>query len=170
MKSAVVLQARGDTASPAERQALAMMDQSNIAKVLDGGATGTGRPYFVMELVQGVPITEFCGQNRLPAEERIKLFIPVCQAIQSAHHKGIIHRDIKPTNILVTLNGGVPMPMVIDFGVAKATNQRLTERTLFTNYATMIGTPSACSAQADGTARGRTPQGSSRKQLLLGKS
>jgi len=90
----------------AERQALALMDHPNIAKVLDGGATDTGRPYFVMELVQGVPITEFCDRNRLPARERIKLFITVCQAIQSAHQKGIIHRDLKPTNILVTLDGG----------------------------------------------------------------
>jgi hypothetical protein len=131
----------------AERQALALMDHPNIAKVLDGGATDTGRPYFVMELVQGVPITEFCDQNRLPTEERIKLFIPVCQAVQSAHQKGIIHRDLKPTNILVTLNAGVPMPMVIDFGVAKATNQKLTEKTVFTNYAAMIGTPAYMSPE-----------------------
>ncbi len=131
----------------AERQALALMDHPSIAKVLDGGATDTGRPYFVMELVQGVPITEFCDRNRLPAEERIKLFIPVCQAIQSAHQKGIIHRDLKPTNILVTLNAGVPMPMVIDFGVAKATNQKLTEKTYFTDYATMIGTPAYMSPE-----------------------
>jgi WD40 repeat protein/serine/threonine protein kinase len=131
----------------AERQALALMDHPNIAKVLDGGATDTGRPYFVMELVQGVPITEFCDKNRLPAEERIKLFILVCQAIQSAHQKGIIHRDIKPTNILVTLNAGVPVPMVIDFGVAKATQQKLTEKTVFTNYATMIGTPAYMSPE-----------------------
>src|ERR1035437_2325997 len=131
----------------AERQALALMDHPNIAKVFDAGATGTGRPYFVMELVQGVPITEFCDQNRLPAEERVKLFITVCQAIQSAHQKGIIHRDLKPTNILVTLNAGVPMPLVIDFGVAKATNQKLTEKTLFTNYATMIGTPAYMSPE-----------------------
>jgi WD40 repeat protein/serine/threonine protein kinase len=131
----------------AERQALALMDHPNIAKVLDGGATDTGRPYFVMELVQGVPITEFCDRNRLPARERIKLFITVCQAIQSAHQKGIIHRDLKPTNILVTLDGGVPMPMVIDFGVAKATQQKLTEKTVFTNYATMIGTPAYMSPE-----------------------
>jgi hypothetical protein len=131
----------------AERQALALMDHPNIAKVLDGGATDTGRPYFVMELVQGVPITEFCDKNRLGAEERIKLFIQVCQAIQSAHQKGIIHRDLKPTNILVTLNAGVPHPMVIDFGVAKATQQKLTEKTVFTNYATMIGTPAYMSPE-----------------------
>ena len=131
----------------AERQALSLMDHPNIAKVLDGGATDTGRPYFVMELVQGVPITEFCDKNRLPAEERIKLFIQVCQAIQSAHQKGIIHRDLKPTNILVTLNAGVPHPMVIDFGVAKATQQKLTEKTLFTNFATMIGTPAYMSPE-----------------------
>jgi len=131
----------------AERQALALMDHPNIAKVLDAGLTDTGRPYFVMELVQGVPITEFCDKNHLSIAERIKLFIPVCQAIQSAHQKGIIHRDLKPTNILVTLNAGVPHPMVIDFGVAKATNQKLTEKTLFTNYATMIGTPAYMSPE-----------------------
>ena len=131
----------------AERQALALMDHPNIAKVLDAGATETGRPYFVMELVQGVPITEFCDQNRLPTQERVKLFITVCQAIQSAHQKGIIHRDLKPTNILVTLNAGVPMPLVIDFGVAKATNQKLTEKTIFTNYGAMIGTPAYMSPE-----------------------
>src|SRR5438128_1105531 len=120
----------------AERQALALMDHPNIARVLDGGATESGRLYFVTELVQGVPITEFCDKNRLPARERINLFIAVCQEIQSAHQKGIIHRDIKPSNILVTLNGGVPVPKVIDFGIAKATNQKLTEKTLLTNYAT----------------------------------
>lgn len=141
----------------AERQALALMDHPNIAKVLDGGATDTGRPYFVMELVQGVPITEYCDQNQLPAQERVKLFILVCQAIQSAHQKGIIHRDIKPTNILVTLNAGVAVPMVIDFGVAKATQQKLTEKTVFTNYATMIGTfspPSRAHAKAHDEAPG----------------
>jgi WD40 repeat protein len=132
----------------AERQALALMDHPNIAKVLDGGATDTGRPYFVMELVQGVPITEFCDKSRLSAQERIKLFLPVCQAIQSAHQKGIIHRDLKPANILVTLNpDGSGHPMVIDFGVAKATNQALTEKTLFTRYAAMIGTPAYMSPE-----------------------
>ena len=131
----------------AERQALALMDHPNIAKVLDAGATETGRPFFVMELVKGVPISTFCDKNNLRAEDRLNLFIPVCQAIQHAHHKGIIHRDIKPSNILVTLNDGVPHPMVIDFGIAKATNQRLTEKTLFTNYAQMIGTPAYMSPE-----------------------
>jgi eukaryotic-like serine/threonine-protein kinase len=133
----------------AERQALALMDHPNIAKVLDGGATASGRPYFVMELVQGIPITRFCDQNHLSAEERLKLFIAVCQAIQHAHQKGIIHRDLKPTNVLVTLNdpAAAGHPMVIDFGVAKATNQKLTEKTLFTNFATMIGTPAYMSPE-----------------------
>jgi WD40 repeat protein/serine/threonine protein kinase len=131
----------------AERQALALMDHPNIARVLDGGATETGRPYFVMEVVQGLPITEFCDKNHLPSAERVKLFIPVCHAIQSAHQKGIIHRDVKPSNILVTLNGGVAVPKVIDFGVAKATNQKLTEKTLFTNYGMMVGTPAYMSPE-----------------------
>lgn len=131
----------------AERQALALMDHPSIARVLDGGTTDTGRPYFVMELVQGVPITEYCDKNRLPAAERLKLFVGVCHAIQSAHQKGIIHRDIKPSNVLVTIEHGEPMPKVIDFGIAKATNQKLTEKTLFTNYATMIGTPAYMSPE-----------------------
>jgi serine/threonine protein kinase/WD40 repeat protein len=132
----------------AERQALALMDHPNIARVLDGGATETGRPYFVMELVQGVPITEFCDKNRLSAEQRLRLFVPVCQAIQSAHQKGIIHRDLKPTNILVTLNpDGSGFPKVIDFGVAKATSQKLTEKTLFTAHGMMVGTPAYMSPE-----------------------
>lgn len=131
----------------AERQALAMMDHPNIARVLDGGATETGRPFFVMELVHGVPITEFCDKNKLSAQERLELFLPVCQAIQSAHHKGIIHRDIKPSNVLVTLHHGDPMAKVIDFGIAKATNQKLTEKTLFTNFSQMIGTPAYMSPE-----------------------
>ncbi|MBI1177568.1 protein kinase [bacterium] len=131
----------------AERQALAMMDHPNIAKVLDAGATDTGRPYFVMELVRGVPITEYCDKNKLSTQERLNLFIPVCQAIQHAHQKGVIHRDIKPSNVMVTLNDGEPHPMVIDFGIAKATNQKLTEKTLFTNYAQMIGTPAYMSPE-----------------------
>src|SRR5437870_521653 len=124
----------------AERQALAMMDHVNIARVLDAGATASGRPYFVMELVHGVPITKYCDDNHLTPLARLELFVPVCQAIQHAHQKGIIHRDIKPSNVLVTLYDGKPVPKVIDFGVAKATEQKLTERTLFTQYGTMVGT------------------------------
>jgi eukaryotic-like serine/threonine-protein kinase len=124
----------------AERQALAMMDHVNIARVFDGGTTENGRPYFVMELVHGVPITKYCDDNRLTPRERLELFVPVCQAIQHAHQKGIIHRDIKPSNVLVTLYDGKPVPKVIDFGVAKAVEQKLTERTLFTQYGTLVGT------------------------------
>jgi serine/threonine protein kinase/tetratricopeptide (TPR) repeat protein len=124
----------------AERQALAMMDHVNIARVLDAGTTESGRPYFVMELVHGVPITNYCDDNHLTPRERLELFVPVCQAIQHAHQKGIIHRDIKPSNIMVTLYDGKPVPKVIDFGVAKATEQKLTERTLYTQYGTMVGT------------------------------
>ncbi|MBW1903375.1 MAG: serine/threonine-protein kinase, partial [Deltaproteobacteria bacterium] len=131
----------------AERQALAMMDHANIAKVLDAGATETGRPYFVMELVTGVSITEYCDKNNLSTKERLALFIQVCNAIQHAHQKGIIHRDIKPTNVMVTRQEGRPMPKVIDFGIAKAINQRLTEKTLFTRYAQMIGTPTYMSPE-----------------------
>jgi eukaryotic-like serine/threonine-protein kinase len=125
----------------AERQALALMDHPNIAKVLDAGATDSGRPYFVMELVKGVSITDFCDKNRLAPAARLKLFLDVCQAIQHAHHKGVIHRDIKSSNVLVALHHGVPVVKVIDFGIAKATGQKLTERTLFTAHGQMIGTP-----------------------------
>ncbi len=131
----------------AERQALALMDHPNIAKVLDAGATETGRPFFVMELVRGIKITEYCDQNRLPTRERLELFIQVCQAIQHAHQKGIIHRDIKPSNILVTLHDGVPVPKVIDFGIAKATQGRLTDQTLFTAFEQFIGTPAYMSPE-----------------------
>jgi serine/threonine protein kinase/WD40 repeat protein/tetratricopeptide (TPR) repeat protein len=124
----------------AERQALAMMDHVNIARVLDAGATESGRPYFVMELVHGVPITKYCDDNQLTPRERLELFVPVCQAIQHAHQKGVIHRDIKPSNVMVTLYDGKPVPKVIDFGIAKATEQKLTERTLFTQYGAMVGT------------------------------
>ena len=131
----------------AERQALAMMDHPNIAKVLDAGATETGRPYFVMELVIGISITECCDANNLSTKDRLGLFIQVCNAVQHAHQKGIIHRDIKPSNIMVTQRDGVPVPKVIDFGIAKATNQRLTEKTLFTRYAHIIGTPAYMSPE-----------------------
>jgi serine/threonine protein kinase/tetratricopeptide (TPR) repeat protein len=124
----------------AERQALAVMDHVNIARVFDGGTTETGRPYFVMELVHGVPITRYCDDNHLTPRERLELFVPVCQAIQHAHQKGVIHRDVKPSNVMVTLYDGKPVPKVIDFGMAKATEQKLTERTLFTQYGTLVGT------------------------------
>ena len=116
----------------AERQALAMMDHPNIAKVLDAGTTDVGRPYFVMELVRGIRITDYCDEAQLSTKERLDLFIKVCQAIQHAHQKGIIHRDIKPSNILVTLHDGVPVPKVVDFGIAKATERRLTDTTVYT--------------------------------------
>ena len=125
----------------AERQALALMDHPNIAHVLDGGQTVAGRPYFVMDLVRGVPITQFCDDNHLAVRERLELFVSVCQAVQHAHHKGIIHRDLKPSNVLVMMHDDVPVAKVIDFGIAKATGQQLTEKTLFTNFAQMIGTP-----------------------------
>ena len=138
----------------AERQALALMDHSNIAKVLDAGATETGRPYFVMELVRGIKITDYCDQNGLSTRERLDLFIQVCRAIQHAHQKGVIHRDIKPSNILVTVDDGVPLPKVIDFGIAKATEGKLTDQTVFTAFEQFIGTPAYMSPeQAEMSAR-----------------
>ena len=131
----------------AERQALAMMDHPNIARVLDAGTTELGRPYFVMELVRGIKITEYCDQNNLTTKERLDLFIKVCQAIQHAHQKGIIHRDIKPSNILVTLHDGVPVPKVIDFGIAKATEGRLTDATVYTQLHQFVGTPAYMSPE-----------------------
>src|SRR5271154_1769982 len=131
----------------AERQALAMMDHPNIAKVLDAGTTDVGRPYFVMELVRGIRITDYCDQNQLATRERLDLFIKICQAIQHAHQKGIIHRDIKPSNILVTLHDGVPVPKVIDFGIAKATEGRLTDATVYTQLHQFIGTPAYMSPE-----------------------
>ncbi|MCU0914180.1 MAG: protein kinase [Planctomycetes bacterium] len=131
----------------AERQALALMDHPSIAKVFDAGATETGRPYFVMELVQGVSITDYCDQNSLSTKDRLALFLRVCQAVQHAHTKGIIHRDIKPSNVMVTHHDGLPIPKVIDFGIAKATSQKLTEKTLFTRYAHLIGTPAYMSPE-----------------------
>src|SRR5260370_33146608 len=134
----------------AERQALALMDHPNIARALDGGATEAGRPYFVMELVRGIPITDFCDQNNLPTTDRLQLFIKVCQAVQHAHQKGLIHRDLKPSNILVTLQDDRPVPKEIDFGVAKATQARLTEKTLFTRFNQWIGTPAYMSPEQAG--------------------
>jgi len=131
----------------AERQALALMDHPNIARVLDAGATESGRPYFVMELVRGMKITEYCDQNGLDTAQRLKLFIQVCQAIQHAHQKGVIHRDIKPSNILVTIIDGIPVPKVIDFGIAKAVEGRLADNTVFTPYEHFIGTPAYMSPE-----------------------
>ncbi|MGD0814425.1 MAG: protein kinase [Verrucomicrobiota bacterium] len=131
----------------AERQALAMMDHPNIARVLDAGTTTAGRPYFVMELVRGIKITEYCDQNNLDTGERIRLFIQVCHAVQHAHQKGIIHRDLKPSNILVTLHDGIPVPKVIDFGIAKATEGRLTDQTIYTQLYEFIGTPAYISPE-----------------------
>ena len=124
----------------AERQALALMDHLNIARVLDGGATESGSPYFVMELINGIPITKYCDNHQLTLRERLELFVSVCHAVQHAHQKGIIHRDLKPSNVLVTHYDGKPVPKVIDFGVAKAINQKLTDDTLFTNFGMMLGT------------------------------
>jgi tetratricopeptide (TPR) repeat protein len=124
-----------------ERQALAVMDHPNIARVFDAGATETGRPYFVMELARGIPITDYCDRHRLPTRERLELFMGVCQAVQHAHQKGVIHRDLKPSNILVVIQDDRPVPKIIDFGIAKATDHRLAQRTLFTEQGQLIGTP-----------------------------
>ena len=131
----------------AERQALAMMDHPGIAKVFDAGITDVGRPYFVMELIRGIAITQYCDRNKLTTEDRLSLFIQVCHAVQHAHQKGIIHRDIKPSNVMVTMCDGKPAPKVIDFGIAKATNQKLTEKTLFTRYTHIVGTPAYMSPE-----------------------
>ncbi len=131
----------------AERQALALMDHHNIAKVFDAGATETGRPYFVMELVRGLQLTRYCDQNHLSMRQRLELFLPICNAVQHAHQKGVIHRDLKPSNILVTLHDGKPVPKVIDFGIAKAIHQPLTDKTLFTRMEQFIGTPAYMSPE-----------------------
>ena len=134
----------------AERQALALMDHPNIPRVFDGGTTETGRPYFVMELVRGVRITEYCDQRQLSVRERLELFIAVCCAIQHAHQKGIVHRDLKPSNILVMLHDDKPVPKVIDFGIAKALEQPLTDKTVFTAFEQFIGTPAYMSPEQAG--------------------
>ena len=131
----------------AERQALAMMDHPNVARVFDAGTTDAGRPYFVMELIRGVPITDFCDEAKLTTRQRMELLVPVCQAVQHAHQKGIIHRDLKPSNVLVTLHDGKPVPKVIDFGIAKATGQSLTDKTVYTEFRQMIGTPAYMSPE-----------------------
>ena len=131
----------------AERQALALMDHPNIARVFDGGATATGRPFFVMELVRGVRITDYCQANQLSLQDRLTLFIQLCHAIQHAHQKGVIHRDLKPSNVLVTVQDGKPVPKVIDFGVAKAIEEPLTEKTILTNFHAFIGTPAYTSPE-----------------------
>ncbi len=123
-----------------ERQALAMMDHPQIAKVFDGGLTPTGQPFFVMELVNGLPLTKFCDEARLTPRDRLELFVPICQAVQHAHQKGIVHRDLKPSNILVTIIDGKPIPMVIDFGVAKALAGKLTDESLSTQFGAVVGT------------------------------
>src|SRR5262249_31178464 len=124
----------------AERQALAIMDHPNIARVLEAGTTDAGRPYFVMELVKGVPITQYCDDQSLTPRERLELFPPICHAVQHAHEKGIIHRDLKPSNVLVAVYDNGPVPKVIDFGVAKALGEKLTERTMFTQFGQLVGT------------------------------
>src|SRR5262249_34966233 len=134
----------------AERQALALMDHPNIAKVLDAGTTVSGRPFFVMELVKGTPITQFCDERKLTPRQRLELFVPFCQAIQHAHQKGIIHRDIKPSNVLVALYDDRPVPKVIDFGVAKAAGQSLTDKTLVTRFGAIVGTPEYMSPEQAG--------------------
>src|SRR5262245_48473350 len=131
----------------AERQALALMDHPNVARVLDGGVTESGRPYFVMDLVKGIPVTDFCEQHQLSLVARLELFLKVCAAVQHAHQKGIIHRDLKPNNVLVTLHDGEPVPKVIDFGIAKVIGQKLTDRTLFTRFEQIIGTPAYMSPE-----------------------
>jgi serine/threonine protein kinase len=134
----------------AERQALALMDHPNIARVLDAGTTESGRPFFVMELVKGTPITRFCDDRRLTPRQRLELFVPVCQAIQHAHQKGIIHRDIKPSNVLITLYDDHPVPKVIDFGVAKATGAQLTDESILTGFGAVVGTPEYMSPEQAG--------------------
>src|SRR5262249_13670719 len=123
-----------------ERQALAMMDHPNIAKVLDGGVTPTGQPFFVMELINGLPLMTFCDEAKLTPRERLELFVAICQAVQHAHQKGIVHRDLKPANILITLIDAKPVPKVIDFGVAKATAGRIIDESISTQYGAVVGT------------------------------
>jgi serine/threonine protein kinase len=132
----------------AERQDLALMDHPNTASVFDAGTTPAGRPYFVMELVKGVPITDYCDRHRLTPRQRLELFVPVCWAIQHTHQKGAIHRNVKPSNVLVADADGQPVPKVIDFGVAKAVIQPLTDKTLYTGLGVVVGTPAYMAPEA----------------------
>ncbi len=130
-----------------ERQALAMMDHQNIARIFDAGATPKGRPYFVMEYIEGVPITQYCDSKRMTIAQRLEVFLSVCRAVQHAHEKGVIHRDLKPSNVLLTEQEGKPLAKVIDFGIAKATDQRAIENTLITQFGQMVGTPEYASPE-----------------------
>ena len=137
-----------------ERQALAMMDHPNIARIFDAGATGRGRPYFVMEYIEGAPITQYCDRKRMTTRERLALFLAVCRAVQHAHQKGVIHRDLKPSNVLVTEQDGTPVPKVIDFGIAKATDKWAVENTLLTQFGQIVGTPEYASPEQADTMTG----------------
>ncbi len=143
-----------------ERQALAMMDHPNIAKIFDAGATGKGRPYFVMEYIEGAPITQYCDRQRMTTKERLALFLAVCRAIQHAHQKGVIHRDLKPSNVLVAGQDGAPVPKVIDFGIAKATGQWAVENTSLTQFGQIVGTPEYASPEQAGTVAGEIDEAS----------
>ena len=138
-----------------ERQALAMMDHPNIAQIFDAGATTKGRPYFVMEYIEGAPITQYCDRKRMTTKERLALFLAVCRAVQHAHQKGVIHRDLKPSNVLVTEQDGAPVPKVIDFGIAKATDKWAVENTLLTQFGQIVGTPEYASPEQADTDDGR---------------
>src|ERR1700732_1806912 len=137
-----------------ERQALAMMDHPNIAQIFDAGATAKGRPYFVMEYIEGAPITQYCDRKRMTTKERLALFLAVCRGVQHAHQKGVIHRDLKPSNVLVTEQEGAPVPKVIDFGIAKATDRRAVENTLLTETGQIVGTPEYASPEQADTMTG----------------
>jgi non-specific serine/threonine protein kinase/serine/threonine-protein kinase len=137
-----------------ERQALAMMDHPNIAQIFDAGATAKGRPYFVMEYIEGAPITQYCDRRRMTTRERLALFLAVCRAVQHAHQKGVIHRDLKPSNVLVTEQDGAPVPKVIDFGIAKATDKWAVENTLITQFGQIVGTPEYASPEQADTVTG----------------
>src|SRR5580698_10269091 len=143
-----------------ERQALAMMDHPGIARIFDAGATPKGRPYFVMEYIEGVPITQYCDRHRIAIGQRLELFLAVCRAVQHAHQKGVIHRDLKPSNVLVTEQDGTPVPKVIDFGIAKATGQRAVEATLLTQFGQMVGTPEYASPEQADVTTGEVDQSS----------